>query len=84
MTAAPRLHARRQAPLSNSGGQRGSLPQTRRGLTLLSNSAGTLRSESETERKPEVPVVLVPGAALSNKVKAHKALPQALLSEETK
>ena len=42
-------------PQSTSRGKRSSLPQTRRFLTLLPNSAGTLRSESETERKPEVP-----------------------------
>ena len=33
----------------NSRGQRGSLPQTRRGLTLLYQDAGTLRSESEMD-----------------------------------
>ena len=42
-------------PLSNSRGKRSSLPQTRRGPALHPNSAGTLRSASETEREPEVP-----------------------------
>ena len=39
----------------NSRGKQGSLPQTRRGMTLLSQLCRDLAVGAETERKPEVP-----------------------------